>query len=158
MLRKSTASGKKDAFTLVEVMVAAGVMIAGIVGMIQVVVSGSQMLDLARKQTVAMQILQNEIGKVHISDWAAISTYSTSTTATTITIDPSFQSSINSFQEFQCTRLVENITTGANPKKKVTFTVTWQTGVVGRSDRRTYTRSSSTYVTQNGLYVSYRRS
>lgn len=157
MLRKRPLSGK-DAFTLVEVMVAAGVMIAGIVGMIQVVVSGSQMLDLARKQTVAMQILQNEIGKVHISDWAAVSAYSTSTTPTDITIDPSFQSSINAFQEFKCTRLVENITTGANPKKKVTFTVTWRAGNVGRSYVRTYTRSSSTYVTQNGLYVSYRRS
>lgn len=155
MDRKDTMR-RSAGFTLVEVMVAAAVMIAAIVGMIQVVVSGSQMLDLARKQTVAMQILQHEIGKLHIADWTTISGYSTSSTPTSVTIDASFQTAMGAWQ-FACTRLVENVTTGTNPKKKITFTVTWRTGKVGQA-YRTYSRSSSTYVTQNGLYVSYRRS
>lgn len=155
-MQRQSFARHQTGFTLVEVMVAAAVMIAAVVGMIQVVVSGSQMLDLARKQTVAMQILQHEIGKVHIADWTAISAYSTSSTPTAVSIDSSFQNAMDAWQ-FACTRLVENITTGSNPKKKVTFTVTWRTGKVGQA-YRTYTRSSSTYVTQNGLYVSYRRS
>jgi hypothetical protein len=36
---------------------------------------------------------------------------------------------------------------------QVTFTVTW-TGITGH----TYTRTSTTYVSQNGLYVAYQRS
>jgi Tfp pilus assembly protein PilV len=155
-MQRNRSSRPAAGFTLVEVMVAAAVMVATIVGMIQVVVSGSQMLDLARKQTVATQILQHEIGKLHIADWTTISGYSTASTGTVLPIDTAFQDALDGWQ-FSCTRVVENITTGVNPKKKVTFTVTWQTAKVGQA-ARTYTRSSSTYVTLNGLYVSYRRS
>ena len=60
------------AFTLVEVMVAAGVMILALVGMIQVVVSGSEMLDVSRNQTVAMQIIHGQIDNIRLANWATI--------------------------------------------------------------------------------------
>ena len=47
----------KAGFTLVEVMMASGVMILCIVGMIQVISSGAAMIDLSRKQTIATQIM-----------------------------------------------------------------------------------------------------
>lgn len=149
---------RKQAFTVVEVMLAAAVMLAGVVGMIQVVASGSEMIDLSRKQTIATQIIQHQIGKLRSTDWATVSTYSTSTTPTNITasLDASFQSAIASFQSFSCTRLVSDVKTDL---KKITFTITWATGNVGRTNySRTYHRSGSTYVGKNGLYVSYQRS
>ena len=67
-MRSALRAQRREAFTLVEVMLAAAVMLAGVVGMIQVIASGSEMLDLARKQTIAAQIIQNEIGKLHLAD------------------------------------------------------------------------------------------
>ena len=131
---------------------AAAVMLVGLVGMIQVVSSCAEMMDLAKKQTIAAQIIQDQIGKVHVADWATVSTY---TASASVTIDPSFASSAANFQKFACTRTVVDDPTRAN-MKKITFTVAWQTGVVGRI--RTFSRSGSTYVAKNGLYLTYQRS
>ena len=155
---RAKRSDREAAFTIVEVMMAAAVMLAGVVGMIQVVASGSEMVDLSHKQTIATQIIQHQIGKLRATDWTTISTYSTSTTPTNITatLDASFQSAIASFQSFSCTRLVSDVRTDL---KKITFTITWATGQVGRTNySRSYSRSGSTYVGKNGLYVSYQRS
>ena len=155
-------SERREAFTLIEVMLAAAVMLAGIVGMIQVIASGSEMLDLARKQTIATQIIQNEIGKLHLADWSTVSSY-TNTDATLGTLitstitdstNSSYQRAAVFFQNFRCYRYVSPVRTDLI---KVTFTVKWDTGNVGRSYVRTFSRTGSTYVSKNGLYVSYQR-
>ena len=52
------ARGKrKKAFTLLEVMMAAAFLLAGVRGMTQVLISGSEMIDVSRKQTIATQII-----------------------------------------------------------------------------------------------------
>jgi Tfp pilus assembly protein PilV len=153
---------RREAFTLIEVMLAAAVMLAGIVGMIQVIASGSEMLDLARKQTIATQIIQNEIGKLHLADWSTVSGYTNAdaTLGTEITSnitnssDSSYQNAATIFQNFKCYRFVSDVRTDL---RKITFTVKWNTGNIGRSYSRSYSRTGSTYVSKNGLYVSYQR-
>jgi Tfp pilus assembly protein PilV len=133
------------AFTIVEVLMAAVIMLVGVVGMIDAIKIGSEMLDLSRKQTIAIQVIHSEIDRMRLSSWSdvqqlpATSTYDLSST--------SFQ---GISQGFSCTRVVSDVRTDL---KKITYTVTW-TGNTGRS----YSRSSSTYVGKNGLYVAYQRS
>jgi len=140
----------REAFTLIEVMMAATVMALGIMGMIQVVISGSEMLDVARKQTIATQILRSEIDNLHLSDWTTqVSQFPLSPTTTPITINSSFQTIS---QGFQCQREVWDVKAD-HTLRKVKFTVTW-TSNTGRA----YARSGSTYFGKNGLYVAYQRS
>ena len=136
---------RADAFTLVELMIAAGVMLAGIVGMIQVVISGSEMLDVSKKQTVAMQIIHGQIDSVRLNDWSTVNALPTS--STTVAIASTQQTVSNGFT---CRRTISSVKTNL---KQVTFTVTWTSNT-----GRTYSRSGSTYVSKNGLYVTYQRS
>lgn len=141
------------AFTLVEVMMAAGVMILALVGMIQVVVSGSEMLDVARKQTIAMQIIHGQIDNIRLSNWTTVNGYSASTTVSVTSTPASgfdFGSNLPAVATgFSCTRTISTVRTDL---KKVTFTVTW----LGNTGR-TYRRTGSTYYGNNGLYVTYQR-
>lgn len=59
-------------FTIMEVALAATVLAFTLMGMISVVESGSQMLDLSRKQTMAAQILHGEIEQLRLQSWMAI--------------------------------------------------------------------------------------
>jgi len=146
------------AFTLVEVMVAAAVMVLTIVGMIQVVVSGSAMLDTAKKQTIAMQIIHGQVDQIRLMDWTQIGQLNASRTVDVEDGDNTATSYKFIFGDtlptiakgFRCTRTIATVRTDL---KLVTFTVTW-TGNTGR----TYTRTGSTYVGKNGLYVTYQRS
>ena len=154
----SRSLSPKAGFTLVEVMVAAGVMILAIVGMIQVVISGSEMLDVSRKQTIAMQIIHGQIDQIRLKNWTEIATLGASDTVQVEAGDNTAAGSMFIFgtnlptiaKGFQCKR---TITTVRTDLKQVTFTVTW-TGNTGRS----YSRTGSTYVGKNGLYVTYQRS
>jgi Tfp pilus assembly protein PilV len=132
---------------LIEVLLAAVVMLAGIVGMMQAVTSGSEMLDVSRKQTVATQIIHSEIEKIRMNDWSDIA------------ISPDTNLPLDSnFQAFKCSRSITPVPGKTDPStnevtmKQVTYTVTW-VGNTGRS----YSRSGSTYVGKNGLYVAYQR-
>jgi Tfp pilus assembly protein PilV len=148
-----------SAFTLVEVMVATVVVALGLVGMIQAVVSGSEMLDLARKQTIATQIIHGQLDQVRLSDWSQIGALAASRTVSVDAADQStniaagfvFGTKLPTVSKnFTCTRTISTVRTDL---KQVTFTVTW-TGNTGR----TYTRKGSTYIAKNGLYVTYQRS
>ena len=55
-----------------EVGLAATVLALTLTGMIGVVESGSQMLDLSRKQTLAAQILHSEIDQLRLQSWMAV--------------------------------------------------------------------------------------
>ncbi|HEY1793300.1 MAG TPA: hypothetical protein VGG34_10305 [Opitutaceae bacterium] len=69
--RKDLSGG----FTIMEVALAATVLAFTLFGMIGVVESGSKMLDLSRKQTIAGQILHGEIDQLRLQSWATISGY-----------------------------------------------------------------------------------
>lgn len=148
-IRVNTCPQKKrpDAgLTLVEVMMGAVVLAAVLVGMMHAITAGWQMLDLARKQTVASQIIRFEIEKVHQNEWALVNAYSTSTAGTALTVDTSFSSVATGFT------LKRTVTAVRTELLKITFTVAWQSG-----SGRSYARSGSTYVGKNGLYVTYTR-
>lgn len=154
---------RTGAFTLVEVGVAAGVMALGLVGMIQVVISGAQMLDVARKQNIAMQIIHGQIDQIRLRNWAEIDAYPASETVQVDASDNGGDQAANVLKGFVFGSNLPAISTGFRCKrdivtvrtdfKQVTFTVTW-TGNTGRA----YSRTGTTYVGKNGLYVTYQRS
>lgn len=142
-----------------EVALAATVLALTLVGMIQVVESGSEMLDLSRKQTIAAQMLQDEIDQLRLLTWNTVLSLPTSTTnISTDSTFTNFSAQIGGNFPFTGTRTIvvlEPTPPSANPTLlvQVTYTITW-TGVTGH----TYTRSSTTYVGKNGLNVAYQRS
>lgn len=164
-----------------EVALAATVLAFTLVGMIGVVESGAQMLDLSRKQTMAAQILHSELDQLRLQSWETIAGYNASGTAvfgkgyavgpTTITSasDPSLAQFITNYPQtatvFTLTRTavcLEPVQSNPNPLGnypvnplllQITFTIKWK-GVTGRS----YSRSSTTLIGQNGLSVAYQRS
>ena len=98
-----------------EVALAATVLALTLVGMIQVIDSGSEMLDLSRKQTIAAQILQDEIDQLRLMSWSQIT--SLPTPATVISTDATFstfaQQMGGSFP-FTGTRTVNHGSSGAS--------------------------------------------
>jgi Tfp pilus assembly protein PilV len=166
-------------FTIMEVALAATVLAFTLMGMIGVVESGAQMLDLSRKQTLAAQILHSEIDQLRLQSWQTISGYTVSNVAVgngypagpttlTTTNDPSFAmfaaqdpTAATVFTLTRTVTCIEPSQTNLNPVAyasaplliQVTFTITWS-GVTGHS----YTRTNTTFVSANGLSVAYQRS
>jgi hypothetical protein len=138
-------------FTIMEVALAATVLALTLTGMIEVVESGSQMLDLSRKQTIASQILDDEIHQLRLQSWTTVLSYASSSS---VPISTTFSSAAQA--NFICTRNVSVVKTdsgGYTDLVQVQFIITW-TGIAGR----TYTRMAATYVSKNGLYQSFQRS
>ena len=159
---------RRKAFTIVEVMMAAVVMLAGVVGMMQVIVSGSEMIDISRKQTVATQIIHGEIDRIRLSNYSQLSNGSTtilladsaspdnSSARYTRTAYPEMWQTLTG-STFTCTQVISDVRTDL---KKIVYTVTWignTNRVTGSTNSRRYTRSGSTYFGKNGLYVTYQR-
>jgi hypothetical protein len=160
-----------------EVAVAATVLALTLVGMIGVIESGSQMLDLSRKQTIAGQILHGEMDETRQLSWTTVSSFPAGpTTLSTTTGDPNYDPMLVAIAQqlglispfagfpYNVTRTVAcvqpaqlNLMPSPYPNPpiilQVTFTVSW-TGVTGLS----YSRSGTTYISQNGLPVAYQRS
>jgi len=65
--RKKIPAGR-EAFTLIEVALAATVLLFAIVSAFQIIAAGTRMLDFSRKQTIAAQIIHSEIDKVRTTD------------------------------------------------------------------------------------------
>ena len=148
-------------FTLVEVMMAATILVVGFMGMIQAVTVSSGMMDHARRQTLAAQILNHEIEKLRFSSWATISALPT--TSTVVSIDSQFTAATAASG---ATYSLSRTLTSTNPAtnlREVNFTVTW---VVTTSRRKTdgslltftYTRVNSAYFGKYGLNLTYQRS
>jgi hypothetical protein len=144
-----------------EVGLAATVLALTLVGMIEVIESGSATLDLSRKQTIAAQIIHSEIDQVRLQSWATISSSlptgpglttltSTPVPPSPIYLDPAFGSNFTcQYQAVQVSDPIGN----ASPLEQVTFVVSWK-GLTGQ----VYTRTGTTLVGPNGLIISYQRS
>ena len=145
------------AFTLVEVMLAATVMLAGIVGMMHVITSGAEMLDASRKQTIATQIMHGEMERLRVSDWTQITTLATLHPTQQGYAEPSGARVVKWVSEgaqipqntFKFSRTISDV---RSDLKQISFTAEWS-GNTGRP----YSRSTSTYVGKNGLYVAFQR-
>lgn len=60
------------AYTLVEVLVAAGVVLLGLVSALGVLQRGLQSLDYARNLTAASQLMQSELEQLRLQSWAQL--------------------------------------------------------------------------------------
>lgn len=163
---------------------AATILVVAFMGMIQAVTLGSEMLATARRQTLAAQIINHELEKLHFVDFATIDGYAAG--PTTLTIDSQFSSAITSCG------LTTDTSVGTNPYItversvadvisgslcEVTITVTWQksgttTAATTASGswleqlsfsgsapiQRTYVRKGSGFFGKYGLSLSHQRS
>jgi type II secretory pathway pseudopilin PulG len=133
-------------FTIFEVGMAAAIMALALVSSITVMQRAFNALDTARAVTYATQIMQNEMEKMRLLNWTAVSAYPT--TATAVTIDSAFAGTSIGSRFLGMTRTVETIHSNTNGgMRKITLTVSWKT-----VDGRTLSRSFTTYYGQNGLY------
>ena len=141
-----------------EVALAATVLALTLTGMIQVIQSGSEMLDVSRKQTIAAQILHDEIDQLRLQSWSYVSgtipsTLTTIPGSSPLAISTVFGSVGGNFTcKYQSTQ-VNDIAGAAIQMYQVTFKVTW-TGITGH----TYSRMGTTLVSKNGLSVAFQRS
>jgi Tfp pilus assembly protein PilV len=160
-MRRQQKPPPASGFTLVEVMLGAGVLVIALIGMIQVIVSGSEMLDVSRKQTIAVQIIHGQIEQMRLLTWSQVEyLYENSGAIDVHAGDTSYNTHTRRrfyfgsklpeiAEDFTLTRTITDVRTDL---KQITWTVTW-TGNTGR----TYSRTGSTYVGKNGLYVTFQR-
>jgi Tfp pilus assembly protein PilV len=173
-------------FSLIDVMMGSLVLVVGLMGMIQAVIAGAEMLSTARRQTLAAQIINHEMEVLRFASWSTISGLATAETA--LTIDTQFDTAITSSglikgtattlsyptRTLVLTRTISDVVSGS--VRQVTFTVKWTKGgttaaastpagswftqlAFQRAEpiRRDYTRSITTYYGKNGLNQSYLR-
>jgi type II secretory pathway pseudopilin PulG len=146
------------AFTIIETMLAATVMVMGIATALTALQYGLRATDTARNMTLAGQIMQSEIEILRLQNWSQIvGLQNAQETATTpLRIDPATTISSGSgtaldatltaiANRFTCTRLVADVT-GRADIKTITLNVTW-TGV----DGRTHTLVFQTRYAKDGL-------
>jgi Tfp pilus assembly protein PilV len=153
-------------FTLIEVMMAATVLVVGFIGLIQAVTVSSAMMDAARRQTLAAQIMNHEIEKLRFNSWTQIqalaSTSSTLINSTNNPGNPFLASIAASGATYYLTRTLTSPDPATN-LREVNFTVTWVVTTSRRDASNnlltfTYTRSNSAYFGKYGLNLTYQRS
>jgi len=173
-LLPSPGRARPRAFTIVEVMMASVILVVGLIGMIQGITIGSEMMATARRQNIAAQILDHEIGKLRLLSWDVsgstndISGLTDVAAATYVSDLASLNTAIAaSGVTFTLARTVTTVTTDL---REVTFTVTWtKSGTTTAATTatgswfnqlsfaspspiaRTYTRKSTAYFGKYGL-------
>ena len=151
---------EQEGFSILDAMMAAIILVVGFIGLLEAMALGSHMMDNARRQTLAAQIITNEIDKLRFASWTTVSSLPVSSTA--IAIDSQFNAAIaSSGATFTLTRTLTTPDPDTNIKE-VNFTVTWVVAS-NRSNsgtllRYTYSRTNSAYIGKYGLNLSYQRS
>jgi Tfp pilus assembly protein PilV len=146
-------------FSLIDVMMGATLLVVGLMGMIQAITIGSEMMATAQRQTLAAQIINHEIEKLRLSSWTTISGLAAGPTS--VTIDSQFSAAITanglvSGTTLTLSRSVSDVVSGT--LREVVFTVTWTMKPSGLTSSRTYTRVMSAYYGKYGIGSTYQRS
>ncbi len=175
-------------FTLVDVVMGAAILVVGFIAVVQAVTTGTVMLDTARKQQIAQQIIDAEIENLRASSWTYLnSTLPTSPAYESITVDNTGSSVTNNTTNaanyfildtdaalllqakgFTCKLEVFNVAGRANIRRAV-ITVSWVTTTSSQTQNskldinsgsvtQLHTRSGETYLTRNGLQLSFQKS
>ncbi len=121
-------------FTIVEVMVAATVLIFGIVSAVTVSQRGLQAVDTARNLTVASQLMQDEMERVRLMSWAQLQALQQSGDTTVPLAAPA---------RFTCSREITDVKADM---KQISLTATWR-----GYDGRAHTARLITRYSHNGL-------
>lgn len=135
-------AGRDDGFTILEVMMASIVMAFAITTAITTLQRGFLALDTARNTTLAGQIMQSELERMRLKDWATVDAYAAG--PTTLTLDPIYTSNAAIRDRFVLTRTTSEVHADM---KKITFSINWRS-----TDGRDLTRTYSAYYGKNGLY------
>jgi Tfp pilus assembly protein PilV len=152
----TTQPARTRGFTIVEVMVAASVMVLAISSSIIVLQQGVRAIDTARYTTLAGQILQSQMEKLRLLTWTQLTntTYGPSATAYakfTPDITAIATAQINRFfVGSDVGKCAQSIVAAPAPydstMKKITLTANWR-GLDGRPHSLSYI----TYYGQNGI-------
>lgn len=138
--------GPDRAFTILEVMIAAFVLVLAFTSSLIVLQRGFQAIDSARYTTLAGQILQSQMEKIRLLNWSEL-TDPVNGPGAFPTFTPDVAVSSAQLSHFTCT---QSITDAPAPftgtMKDVTLTATW-TGTDGRQQSLSYT----TRYGQNGI-------
>ncbi len=141
------------------------ILTVGFMGLIEAVTICSGMMDQAKRQTLATQILDYEIEQLRFLDWNGINALSTAQQP--IVIDAQFDSArrvlgdnltTTAPVQFTATRRANDV---VDSLRQVTITVTWvvtssrQAG--GTPVKFTYSRVNTAYLGNNGLNLTYQR-
>jgi type II secretory pathway pseudopilin PulG len=127
------------AFTIIEVMVAATVMVLVITTSITTLQRGFQALDTSRNMTFASQVMQSDLEKLRLKSWAQIQ-FLQDTGDTTVTIP-----SVNGMApSFRCSRSIRDL---KSDMKEITLASTWN-----GYDGRPHTVRYVTRYGKTGLY------
>ena len=129
----------KTGFTLVELMVALFVFSIAMTGGYACIKMGIDLVDNARHNTRASQIMQSEIERVRSMAWSDLTALPSSPTGVTISSDFSQAG----YTAYSMTREVS----GSGSSRKITLVISW-TALSGRSHSNTYV----TQYTQGGIY------
>jgi Tfp pilus assembly protein PilV len=153
-------------FTIVEVALAATILLVGFAGMATALIIGSDMLDTARKQTIAAQIMQSETEYWRLQPWTTIT--GTSGLKTNdfdyLANYPEFASSSLATlagTSFMFSRTVSYVPNRSNQILQVAMTVKWK-NVAGpwasiTNAKQLHFRSCNAYIGKYGLNVSYQK-
>jgi len=120
---------KQAAFSIIDVMMGATILVVGLMGLIQAVTIGSEMLATARRQTLAAQILDQQIENLRFETWATISGYAAG--PTTIDIDSRFRQAWSSATAYAIGDVVSSsnvwyVCIAAHTNRAVTNTSFWR--------------------------------
>jgi Tfp pilus assembly protein PilV len=138
--RNQTRGGTRTAgFTLVEVMVAAIVLVLGITTAITTLQRGFQALDTARNLTFASQVMQSEFERLRLKSWAQLQALQDSgdNRVDVATVN-------GAAPNFQCRRSIRELKTDM---KEITLLAEWN-----GYDGRPHTVSYMTRYGKSGLY------
>jgi Tfp pilus assembly protein PilV len=137
----------RRAFTLIEVMLAASVLVLAISSSIMAMQYGIRSLDTARYTTLAGQILQSQMEKIRLLTWAQLTNTTTGPVAFS-TFTPDITSAASEqINRFTCTQSIVAAPSPFNTTMMdITLTATWN-GIDGRQHSLSYTSRYG----QNGI-------
>jgi type II secretory pathway pseudopilin PulG len=131
------------AFTLVEVILAFGVLALAITTSLTTLQRAFLHLDSARNLETACRIMQCELEKERLLTWSQVSDSGYQTT-----IDSAFTGNPAVAGRFSLARTTASVANRGNKLLQITLTVTWR-----NYDGRSQQRSQTTYYGNGGLYT-----
>ncbi|GAB5560591.1 MAG: hypothetical protein SynsKO_22380 [Synoicihabitans sp.] len=111
------------------------------------IMGGFRSIDVARNMTLASQVLQSEMERLRLMDWADIHALQGKQV---VNLSQVFTSNAAIASKFELVRSVSDVTGKAGEMKVIVLNVTW-TNASGRQLSRQFT----TYYTKDGLYDYY---
>ncbi len=123
------------------------VMLFGLASSIVTLKSGFRDIDLARGTTIAAQVMQSEMERLRLMNWAAIYALPATETFDGAT---NFSTSPKLAGKYTVIRTATADTTRPTEVKNIMISVTWKS-----SDQISHTRSITAIYAKNGLYDYY---